>query len=114
MSEDELKAIETRLNAPRTMPSYFKGNKNDRVMRFLTFEDGEFIAHASEDITALIAEVRRLSGENARRKTRTSKINAIITECVNDFVVQKASHQTKDRYYTAFVDIMEVMRGEHE
>lgn len=86
MTEDELKAIEARANAARPGPwkklaaetdtwlfvdgpvgnitsrEYWHCEKEKQPTRAQDESDFDFIAHAREDIPALIAEVRRLRG----------------------------------------------------
>lgn len=76
MTDEELKAIEERANAATpgpwrgfdtgvlSGPRWVVGNEESR--QFYNLADGRFIAHAREDVPALIAEVRRLRAENER------------------------------------------------
>lgn len=75
MTEDQLRAIETRVDAATpgpwigtTDPSHFDADCVDSSEWSMYVErrcDRDFIAHARADIPALVAEVRRLQRENA-------------------------------------------------
>lgn len=63
MTEEELKAIEARANAATPAPWHYDpvwGRARGESISCMTEEDGEFCAHAREDVPKLIAEVERL------------------------------------------------------
>jgi hypothetical protein len=58
MTDEELNAIETRANAAQPAPWTPLKVKSDEYS--ILDADCEFIAHAREDVPALVAEVRQL------------------------------------------------------
>ena len=77
---DEKQLAEIRERAERATPGAWKLKKDGRYedhdecrielpddnIELCRYENGEFIAHAREDVPALLAEVERLTDENAR------------------------------------------------
>jgi hypothetical protein len=88
MSEDELRAIEARCNAATKGPwqSFIEGRDHVAGSDFIrtgglddqcpdielsgaTHADQDFIAHARQDVPALIAEIRRLTAQLASQRS---------------------------------------------
>ena len=62
---------------------------NDTIAEDLCGDDARFIAHAPEDVAALIAEVRRLSAENARLREEVVRLQDLVN-CDCDSETRKA------------------------
>lgn len=96
MTEEELEEIEKRANAATEGPWEVVPDPDkpylDKVVRhyghltdllaqcFHTNGNATFIAHAREDVPALIAEVRRLRAENQELSRVYSTVEKILTE----------------------------------
>lgn len=93
MTQDQLDAIQERVDAATLGPwsNDYGGNVDQvdpdgaRIADNLTQADAEFIAHARQDVPALLADNERLRAENERLRARPIVDDAMVERAVDAY-----------------------------